>query len=198
MSVPKKKMQIVQGETFRKVLYWYHGNDAVFAITAATLGYPTILTAVGHGMPLTSAVPVTLLGRNTWLNTKSVDPSDRIYATAINADQFTVPIDSTDEAAYTSGNYVIYTPPVNLTGWTGRMQIRPTVKSTDILIELTTENGGMSLGADGAVNLVILDVNTSALEFVTAVGDIELVSPSTGDVTRLATITFTLSDEVTR
>lgn len=198
MAVPQKKMQIVQGETFRKVLYWYHGTDAVFAITAATLGYPTVLTAAGHGLPLTSAVPVTLIGRNAWMNTPSIDAGDRIYATAISADQFTVPIDSTDEAAYVSGNYVIYTPPVNLTSWTGRMQIRKTVQATDVLIELTTENGGMSLGADGAVNLVILDVNTSALDFSTAVGDIELISPVTGDVTRLATIHFTLSEEVTR
>ena len=77
------------------------------------------------------------------------------------------------------------------------MQLRKSLASDEVLIELTTENGGMTLGADGAVTLIILDVNTSALDFKVAVGEPELISP-TGDVTRLATIHFTLSKEVTR
>lgn len=196
MSVPKRKLEIVQGETFRKTLYWYHGVDVAEAITAITPGYPTIATAAAHGLPLTSAVPVTVIGKSTWLNTPTADLGDRMYATAISADQFHLPVDSTGKT-YSGGNYVIYTPPVDLTEWSGRMQIRKNLAATDFLVELTTENGGMVLGADGAVTLIILDVNTSALDFTAAIGQPELISPA-GDVTRLANIHFTLDKEGTR
>lgn len=197
-SVPKKKMEIVQGATFRKTIYWYNGTDVVLPITAVARGYPTICTAVSHGLPVTSAVPATLLGSVDWLTTPSTRVGQRIYVYGLSADTFKVFIDSTQEAAYTGGNYLQYTPPVDLSaGWTARMQLRESVDSTTFLWEMTTENGGISLGADGAVNLTILPINTADFDFTTAVGQPELISP-TGEVTRLASIQFSLNKESTR
>jgi len=89
--------------------------------------------------------------------------------------------------------------PVALTNHTARMQVRRTVKSTSLLAELTTENGGIALEADGETGLISLsmsDVQTSALTS-DGVYDLELIDDS-GNVSRVLQGTFTLSLEVTR
>lgn len=46
--------------------------------------------------------------------------------------------------------------PVDLSGYAARMQIRPSVRSADVLLELNTENGGLALwGSDGSVTIAI-------------------------------------------
>lgn len=88
--------------------------------------------------------------------------------------------------------------PKDLTDFTARMQAR--VKLTDVepLIELTTENGGITLTpAEGKIDLYLSDAQTSALEARKAIYDLELVSPD-GEVTRLVEGKLTISPEVTR
>ncbi|MCC6475110.1 MAG: hypothetical protein IT514_15355, partial [Burkholderiales bacterium] len=102
--------------------------------------------------------------------------------------------------AYTSGGELVYNPPVDLTGSTARMQIRPYVESpdADILLSLTTANGGISLGgANGTISLLASAAATAALDFDTAVYDLEVIDGS-GLVTRLLSGMVTLSKEVTR
>lgn len=89
--------------------------------------------------------------------------------------------------------------PVDLTGWTGRMQIRPEIDSAEVLAELTTENGGILIDAptSGTFVLYLDDAATAALDFEQAAYDVELQAPS-GDVTRIMQGVVTLSREVTR
>ncbi len=77
--------------------------------------------------------------------------------------------------------------PKDITGYTARMQIRADVDGTIILHELTTSNGGISVGgADGKVSLLILDTASTAFTWNDAVYDLELIdTPGTGDVRRL-------------
>jgi hypothetical protein len=97
----------------------------------------------------------------------------------------------------------IATPPaapvlVDLTGYTARMQARTDVDTPAFLFELTTENGGITLGgALGTIALYLSDTATSALSFDAGVFDLELKAPG-GDVTRFLAGTVTLSPEVTR
>lgn len=66
--------------------------------------------------------------------------------------------------------------PVDLTGCTGRMQIRLTQASPNIIAELTTENGGIVLGGvAGTIALKIPAVQTERFAWTTAVYDLELV-----------------------
>lgn len=96
--------------------------------------------------------------------------------------------------------------PIDLTGYTARMQVRRTVDETgDPIIELTTENGGITLGeplpTDGVVLLEISAADSAALPATVSDRkwryDLELV-PAGGEVRRLVMGKFTVSLEVTR
>jgi len=90
--------------------------------------------------------------------------------------------------------------PVDLTGYSTRMQVRPDYASATVLLELTPANGRITITpASGKLDLYISDADTAALTFTDtpAVYDLELIEPG-GDVIRLLKGTVTLSPEVTR
>lgn len=87
---------------------------------------------------------------------------------------------------------------VDLTGYTARMQIRETVGSTEILLELTTQNNRIAIvPLQGKVTLTIDASTTSQISWTKGVYDLELVS-SNGTVTRLLRGNVSISKEVTR
>lgn len=87
---------------------------------------------------------------------------------------------------------------VDLTGCTARMQMREVITDTTPLVELTTENGGITLGGvAGTIELVITATATAAITWTAAVYDLEIEFAS-GDVTRLVYGTVTVTPEVTR
>lgn len=89
-------------------------------------------------------------------------------------------------------------PVAILTGYTARMQIRSEVDSSTVLIELTTQNGRLLITPlAGRIDMLIDDTDTAALNFDSAVYDLELISPS-GYVTRQVQGKVKLSKEVTR
>lgn len=89
--------------------------------------------------------------------------------------------------------------PVNLTGYTARMQMRNPIESPVVIHELTTENGGIIFSdlLAGKIDLFISDADTSSFTFDSCVYDLEMIAPNT-DVTRLLEGEITLSKEVTR
>jgi hypothetical protein len=88
--------------------------------------------------------------------------------------------------------------PINLTGYSARMQVRPSIKSTEVVTELTTANGRIVLyPLLGKIELNLTAVQTAALAAKQCVYDLELVSGS-GFVTRLLQGAFTITPEVTR
>lgn len=88
--------------------------------------------------------------------------------------------------------------PNDLTGFSARMHIRPSIDSSALLHELSTTNGGITLGGTtGTIDLFISDENTALIRGTKGVYDLELTSPA-GDVTRLVQGTVTISPEVTR
>lgn len=88
--------------------------------------------------------------------------------------------------------------PVNLTGYTARMQVRQFKDSPTALVNLTTENAGIVLGgALGTVTVTITATATAALPAVEGFYDLELIA-STGTVVRLLQGAATISKEVTR
>lgn len=88
--------------------------------------------------------------------------------------------------------------PIDLTGYTARMQVREKVTSTTPLLTLTTENGGIALGgAAGTIAVTAAATLTDDIAVKRGVYDLELVSA--GDVvTRLIEGCVTVSPEVTR
>lgn len=88
--------------------------------------------------------------------------------------------------------------PVDLTEFVGRMQIRETIDSEEVIAELTSDNGGIIIGHEpGEFTLYMSAEDTAALDFDSAVYDLELESPN-GDVTRILAGDVTLTREVTR
>jgi hypothetical protein len=88
--------------------------------------------------------------------------------------------------------------PVNITGYTARMQARRRADSVTAAITLTNENGRIALG--GSAGTITLDVSADDMEEVDAaeyVYDLELESAG-GEVYRLLEGKFTVSAEVTR
>lgn len=87
--------------------------------------------------------------------------------------------------------------PINLTGYTARMQIRTPDNGT-ILLSLTTENGGITLGGVlGTITLAITAAATAALNWVYGLYDLELIAPG-GDVVALLEGRAILDREITR
>ena len=88
--------------------------------------------------------------------------------------------------------------PVDLTGCTARMHIRSTIPSATVLHELTTENGGITLGGTaGTIMMYISPTQTALMAWTAGVWDVEIVTAA-GDVTRLLYGPVTVSPEVTR
>jgi hypothetical protein len=100
----------------------------------------------------------------------------------------------------TTGTYIsggIATVPMNLTGYTARLQVRSLPSDPDAVLTLTTENGGITITAlTGFVAVTATATQTTAIDEGTYVYDIELVNGSI--VTRLAQGQVVVSPEVTR
>jgi hypothetical protein len=87
--------------------------------------------------------------------------------------------------------------PINLTGYTARMQIRESHDAASPFVTLSTGSGITLGGVAGTITLTISDSQTSAMTQSSGVYDIELVS-SLGTVTRLLEGNVIISREVTR
>jgi hypothetical protein len=93
--------------------------------------------------------------------------------------------------------YKIDNVAVNLTGYTARLKARVDVEDTEVILSLTTENGGITLGgALGTISLAQTATETALLQTGSFVYDLELITGST--VTRLLQGELIISAEVTR
>ena len=88
--------------------------------------------------------------------------------------------------------------PVDLTGASGRMQIRQTIEDDPPLLELTDGNGRSILGGTaGTIQLLVSATDTAAITWVGGVYDLEIELAS-GYVRRLFKGQVTVDNEVTR
>ena len=90
--------------------------------------------------------------------------------------------------------------PFDLTGYAAKMQVRRTIDSSSVLLELSTSNGALTINPSGALtNEIYINVSASVTASVSTSGvyDLEIISPS-GIVTRILQGEFFLSPEVTR
>lgn len=92
--------------------------------------------------------------------------------------------------------WTINATPVNLDGYTARMQVRRTVDADTTIISLTSSSG-ITLG--GEAGTIAVSVTAAIMEDISGgvyVYDLELDSGA--EVTRLLQGTFTVQSEVTR
>lgn len=88
---------------------------------------------------------------------------------------------------------------INIAGYTARMHVREAVESADTILELTTENDGITLGgSSGTVTLSVSAADMADVPEGKYVYDLELVAPVSGVVSRLIQGNFVVRPEVTR
>lgn len=75
--------------------------------------------------------------------------------------------------------------PINLTGYTAKLQVRPNPDDPTVLLELSTENGGITLSPlTGGIELYLSDEAAALLDFDRATYDLMLYAPN-GDALAL-------------
>lgn len=88
--------------------------------------------------------------------------------------------------------------PINLTGCTAKLQVRETIDSALILLELSTANTGLVITPlIGKIDFYISDEITTTLVGIGGVYDLEIYFAN-GDTTRLVEGKITFKPEVTR
>ena len=136
-----------------------------------------VVSAPGHGMPA-NKIPVTLhsLLRPAELNT---EPGAVVYALAIDPSSFELPeVDSSLMPAYTSGGYVRYIPPKDLTGYKAVFQARRATGADEVILDLSSDAGSISFTVLEGLIEVSFEVDFIGVVYY----DLNLVLPGTPDV----------------
>lgn len=197
MSAPiKLNFKIYKGSTFAEVLRWESSTKVYAPITSIDKSAPVLITAPTHGCPVGWRARVTNVA-----GMKEINSAEGIYTTvtATTADTLTFnSINALAYTTYTSGGVVEYNQPVDLTGYTARMQVRDKASSELVLLELTTENSKIIIDtALFTIKLLVSATDTAALTFKTGVYNLEL-EDAQGVVTRFLAGTVEVIEEVTR
>lgn len=164
-------------------------------ITSITKAAPCVITAVSHGVPEGWRFLVTDV-----LGMKEINSSDNYQvATSVTPDTITLEgLNSSSYTTYTSGGVVSYSQPNNLAGITAKMQIRPSLTSEVILLELTSDNGKLVIDNTAkTITILIGATDTSVLTFASAVYSLELTTIA-GEVIQLINGSISLEKEITR
>lgn len=202
MQAAKVNLEIAQGRTFSKVLRWGQPRLAYRVIASASQAAPCILvTTEAHDIPdgwpfqvsnargMTELNSIQYEGDILTLYDATVIDTTSIEINALNAAGFT---------AYTGGGIITYNVPVDLDGMTAAMQIRPRVDSTEVLLSLTTENGGIVLDdTTKTITLQASAADTAEFDWVGGVWDLEVTSAG-GIVSPVAHGSVKVCLEVTR
>lgn len=87
---------------------------------------------------------------------------------------------------------------IDLTGCTAKLQVRESVDSDIVIVELSTANNRIIIDHNlGKIDLFISDEDTTVLDGFGGVYDLEIYQPN-GDTTRLIEGRMTFKSEVTR
>ena len=196
MQAPTKlNFKMYQGSTFSEVLRWESAKKVYKTITGVTQAAPCIVTAPTHGLPDGWRVKLTNIGGMTDLNsTEEYKVITKLTADTVELNA----VNSVGYKAYTTGGILEYQQPVDLSGYTARMQLRSSLTSTTTLDEYTSVNGKIQIDTVNYSIIILVDaVSTAAYTFNSALYSLELVS-GTGVVTQLATGNITLVKEITK
>lgn len=191
----KVNYKIIQGSTFQEVIRWESATKVFKTITGISKAAPTVVSCPAHGMKVGGRFRITNVLGMKEINT---DEDEYYIATNITTDDITIgDLNSLGFSTYTSGGVIEYYLPMALEGVTARMQIREKLTSSEIIDELTTENGKIVVNStNGTITLKLSDANTAGYTFNSAVYSLEVATG--GTVVQLLTGTLTLVREVTR
>jgi hypothetical protein len=176
----KQNFTIKQGDTFRKLVRWEQLPYIYKAISGITNTAPVRITVAGtHG--LTDgwrAAVVSVIGMDE-INAPHSPPYDTDMQPVTVVDPNHVELNAVNAAEYSpykSGGYLQFYTPVDLTGYTARMQIRDPV-TEELLCDLSTEDGRIVINpAAKTIALTIPADIVQAFDWTRGVYDLEMIS----------------------
>lgn len=193
MTPAKVNFKIYQGSTFTETFRWEGALITYLPITAITKTAPAVVTCTGTLPPVGWRAKITGV-----VGMKEINSDE--YRLVTNTSGNTVTFNSINASgynAYTSGGILEYNTPIDLAGYTARLQIRPQTASSTVILELTTQNGGISIDNNlKIISVAITATQTQALNFTNAVYSMELVKDT--NVITFTTGSVSLVTEVTR
>lgn len=133
------------GKTFSTEFQWAEPEYVYKAITAMTNTAPISITSTAHGLVDGWRVAISAALGLTELNASADPPLEEDWYTATVVDANTVTINNVNGAllgTYTSGGYLQYLTPVDLTGYDARIEIRSEIGGT-LLWSGNSEDGEM-------------------------------------------------------
>jgi autotransporter adhesin len=194
----KLNLTILQGDTFSRVIRWESPPFIYKAVTGITNAAPAVVTAIAHGLKTGwRAVLVSVKGMKQ-INAANDPPRDSDFG------QVTVPdvdhvsfnkINSSDYSIYTSGGYLQFYTPVDMTGYSARMTIKDRVGGT-ILQALVSPTDIVIDNVNHTITITISAATTAGWTWTTGTYDLEMVSP-TAVVTKLYKGSISVTKEVT-
>lgn len=179
-------LTILQGKTFLRVVRWEKEPFVYVPITGIARTAPARITAVAHGLTNAWRVAVVSVGGMTEINAQDSPPAETDFVRVTVVDVDTVDLNTVNAAEftpYTSGGYLQFYTPANLSGCTARMKIRNRVGGT-VLASYTT---GAGLTLDNTLKTITVQieaVETATFGWTRGVYDLE-IEDGTGVVTGL-------------
>lgn len=190
---------IQQGKTFSRIVTYATSELTYKAITAITNTAPVSITATAHGLPNGWRAAVTSVKGMTQLNAQNTPPKEVDYNQVTVVDVNTIKfnnINAADYGIYTTGGYIQYYTPVDLTGVIGRMTIKNKIGGT-VLATLTTAGGGVVIDNTAkTIRIFITAAATALYTWTTGVFDLELEFTD-GTVVQLLSGNIQVLEEVT-
>lgn len=194
----QQDLVILQGATFSQLLQWCSSDAVHKLISAVAVGLPTLLTVPAHGLTARTPVWITNVKGPRDINTVDYRQAQPRSASVVDVNTLALDFDSGSLTGYQSGGVLTYYPPINLTGYTARMQIRTAAGAPAVLLELNSTTGGIVItAATGTIERRIEAAATAALVFSQGLYDLSLTDAS-GFTTRLAEGAVSVAPEVTR
>ena len=192
-----KNFTVVQGKTFNPIIRWSALPWVYVAITAISRAAPVVVTAPSHGMPDGWLAAIVSAKGMDEINSQNDPPklTDMHKATVVNTNtvQFN-DINSSDFSPYTSGGYLQFYTPVDLTGAIARMKVKTKVGGT-VLADLSSPTGITINAANRTIQPVISATATAALAKGSYVYDLEV--EIAGVVREILRGSFTVQSEIT-
>ena len=182
--IERQDFCVAAGETFLPVIRWALSTLSSHAITGISQAAPAVITMGSHSVPDGWPVAVVSAKGMTQINAKHYPPtrSDMAYASYVSGTQINLNgVNSADYNAYTSGGFVVYNTPVDMTGATALMRIYDAPTGGTLLMTLTNLSGITINNTDRTIRPRI---NTSAVTWTTGYYDLEMTDAG-GVVTQL-------------
>lgn len=188
---------MIRGDTFTLGIRWENNELSMKNITAISQTAPVQLTVPSHGFPTRWRAAVTGARGMEFLNAQNEPPSPYEFREmqVVDSSTLIIPgISSAGRGPYKGDGAIVFRTPIDLTGFTYRMQIRSEVDGTVIWTstgsEITYNN------TTKIVTVTIASTVTDDFTFDSAVFDLEATS-GTGVRTTILAGTLVLDKDVT-